>query len=532
MRSMFDRLRGLALAAAVALAATPAAAEVVLHRGNGSEPETLDPAKSSGVPESYIQYDLFEGLVVPDGGNNLVPGAAESWTISPDGLVYTFKLRANGKWSDGTPVTAEDWVFSWRRTVDPKLASKYAWMLWPVKNARDINEGRKPLEELGVKAVDASTFQVTLERSTPYFISQLHHHSTYAISQANYKKHGEDYIKPGNLVSNGAYMLAEALPQSHVKVVKNPHFHAKDSVKIDTVFYYPIENYEAELKRYRAGELHITYEVPVSQMNFIRQNLADQLKISPYFGTYFYAMNMTKEPWKSNKDLRLAAYLAIDRQAVTEKIMQRGEIPAYSWVPPSLTNYTQQVPEYANWTQEQREAKAKELIAKAGYGPGGKPLEMEILYNTNDNHRRVAIAVASMFQKVLGAKVVLNNQEWKVFLSTRDEKQFKDVTRHGWIGDYVDANNFLELLRSDVGKQNPSGYVNKEYDRLLNEANASQDPAKRQALMQQAEKAMLEDFPILPIYFYTRPQMVSPKVEGWKEALLGAHPSRWLSLKP
>ncbi|HYE51575.1 MAG TPA: peptide ABC transporter substrate-binding protein [Azospirillaceae bacterium] len=534
LRRPVYRLRRLAAAALVAvagLAAQPAAAEMVFHRGNGSEPETLDPHKSSGVPDSYIQFDLFDGLVVPDGGNGQVPGAAESWSVSPDGLVYTFKLRANGKWSDGTPVTAEDWVFSWKRIVDPKIASKYSWMLWPVKNAKPISEGKAPLDQLGVKAVDATTFQVTLEQPTPYFVSSLTHHSTYAISKANYEKFGEDYIKPGNLVSNGAYMLKEAIPQGHVKVVKNPHHHDAANTKIDTVYFYPTENLEAELKRFRSGELHFTYEIPVSQMGWVRQNMADQMKLAPYFGTYFYAMNMTKEPWKSNKDLRLAVNLAVDRQAITEKIMQQGQIPAYSWVPPNVPNYTQQVPEYATWTQEQREAKAKELVQKAGYGPGGKPLEIEILFNTSENHRKTAIAVASMLQKVLGAKVVLNNQEWKVFLSTRDEKQFKDIVRHGWIGDYVDPNNFLELLRSDVGKQNPSGYANKEFDRVLSEANATMDVEKRRALLEQAEKIALDDIPIIPLYFYVSKHMISPKVVGWKDSLQDYHPSRWLSIK-
>ncbi|HYE51576.1 MAG TPA: peptide ABC transporter substrate-binding protein [Azospirillaceae bacterium] len=523
-------IAGVALGASLALAG-PAWAEMVLYRGNGSEPETIDPHKSSGVPEHFIELDLFEGLVVPDGKNGRVPGAAESWTISPDGLVYTFKLRADGKWSDGTPVTADDFVFSWRRVVDPKTGSKYAWFLWPVKNAQDVTEGRKPVAELGVRAVDKHTFEVTLGRPAPYFISSLTHNSTFPISKANYEKFGDDYVKAGNLVSNGAYMLKEAVPQGHIKLVKNPHHYAVAQTKIDTVFYYPTENLEAELKRYRSGELHITYEVPVSQMAWLKQNLPNELKLGPYFGTYFYGINMTREPWKSNKDLRLAVNLAVDRQAIVEKIMQQGQVPAFSWVPPGTPNYTQQVPEYAGWTQEQREAKAKELVQKAGYGPGGKPLEVEILFNTSENHRKSAIAIASMLQKVLGAKVTLNNQEWKVFLSTRDEKAFKDLTRHGWLGDYVDPNNFLELLRSDVGKQNPSGYVNPEFDKLLDAANLSQDPEKRRDLMQQAEKLAMEDVPVMPLYFYVSKHMVSPKVEGWHDDIQDMHPSRWLSVK-
>ncbi|MFV3075260.1 peptide ABC transporter substrate-binding protein [Niveispirillum fermenti] len=536
MSSFWKSVRGLTAAAALVVAglgvaAAPAQAQKVLHRGNGAEPETLDPAKSSGVPESWIQYDLFDGLLVPDGKGNFIPGAAERWDVSADARVYTFHLRRDAKWSDGTPVTAHDWVFSWRRVVDPKTAADYAYFLWPVKGAQDVTFGRKPPEALAVRAVDDHTFEVTLETPTPYFLSMLHHHATYAISRANVEKFGNDFIKAGNLVTNGAYMLDQAVPQSHIRLVKNPHHYAAATTPIDTVIFYPTENQEAELKRYRAGELHVTYELPVTQMQWLRQNLPSELRMAPYFGTYFYAPNLTREPWKSDKDLRLALNLAIDRDIIVERINQRGEIPAYSFVPPNTTNYTQQIPDYANWTQAQRDAKAKELIAAAGYGPGGKPLAIEILYNTQENHRKVAIAVASMWQQKLGVRVTLNNQEWKVFLSTRDEKQFKDVTRHGWIGDYNDANNFLELVRGDIGKQNPSAFADPQYDLLMSEANTTTDVARRADLLQQAERLMLEEVAVFPIHFYSSRHMVSPKVVGWTDNLMDLHPSRFLDLK-
>jgi len=552
MKQSFSRLRRVLVAGAVVAVGTVTALSVftggsepkpahaqavtaadgkVLHRGNGAEPETLDPHKSSGVPESWIQYDLFEGLVVPDGKGNFIPGAAESWTVSDDGLTYTFTLREKGKWSDGTPVTAQDFVFSWKRLVDPKTASDYAYFLWPVLNGQDITLGRQPVENLGVKALDERTLQVTLRAPTPYFISMLHHHATYAISKASYDRHGEDFVRAGTYVTNGAYMLQEAVPQSHVKLVKNPHFHDAANVKIDTVMFYPTENLETELRRFRAGELDVTYEIPVSQMDFVQANLADQVRIAPYFGTYFMAPNMTREPWASNRDLRLAVNLAIDRQAIVDKINKRGEIPAFTFVPPGTVNYTLQTPDYAAWTQEQREAKAKELVAAAGYGPGGKPLELEILFNTSENHRKVAIAVASMLQRVLGAKVVLNNQEWKVFLDTRDEKKFKDITRHGWIGDYNDANNFLELFRSDIGKQNPSGFANEKVDALIMEANRTADVEKRRELMQQAERIVLDQVGLFPLFYYTSRHMVSPAVIGWTDNLQDLHPSRFLDVK-
>ncbi|MFM2042010.1 MAG: hypothetical protein RLY86_586 [Pseudomonadota bacterium] len=516
---------------AAAQAQTDPADGIVLRRGNGAEPETLDPHKSTGVPESYIQYDLFEGLMVPDGKGGHVQGAAERIEVSEDLLTYTFHLRANGKWSDGTPVTADDYVFSWRRLVDPKTGSKYAHFLWPVKNAEDISLGRAPVETLGIEKVDDLTFRVTLRAPTPYFTYMLHHHSTYAISKANYEKFGDEYIRPDNLVSNGAYMLKESVPQSHVKVVKNPYFHAKDEVQIDTVYFYATENIEAELRRFRSGELDTTYEVPVTQMDWIRANMPANLRLAPYFGTYFFAPNMTREPWKSNRDLRLALNLAVDRDIIVRDIMKQGQLPAYSWVPPGTTNYQKQVPDYAALTQAERDAKARELIAAAGYGPGGRPLEIEILYNTSENHRKTAIAVAAMWQEKLGAKVTLNNQEWKVFLSTRDEKTFKDVTRHGWIGDYNDANNFLELFRSDIGKQNPSGYNNPEFDRLLMQANMTADVQQRAELMQQAERILIEDVALLPLYFYASKHMVADRVENWVDNLPDLHPTRFLRIR-
>lgn len=535
MAQLWISVRGLVAAALVtaALAGTvPAQAEKVLHRGNGSEPETIDPQKSTGTPDSWLEFDLFEGLIVPDGRGNFIPGAAERWDISADGRTYTFHLRRSAKWSDGTPVTAQDWVFSWRRLVDPKNSSNYAYYIWSVKNAQDITFGRKPPTELGVRAVDNHTFEVTLTNPTPYFLSTLHHHSTYVLSQANVEKYGADFIKPGNLVSNGAYMLAEAVPQSHVKMVKNPHHYDAANTPIDTIYAYPTENQEAELKRFRAGELHLTYEVPVSQIPWLRQNMPDQLHLAPYYGTYFYAPNLTREPWKSNKDLRLALNLAIDRDIIVGKINQRGEVPAYSFVPPDTKNYAMQVPDYAKWTQAERDAKARELIAKAGYGPGGKPLEIEVLYNTSDNHKKMAVAIASMWQQKLGIRTTLNNQEWKVFLSTRDQKIFKDIVRHGWVGDYSDANNFLELMRSDIGKQNPSGFSDPQFDRLMADANVTPDPTRRAELMQQAERLMLDSQALFPIHFYSSKHMVSPKLIGWTDNVQDYHPARFLDVVP
>lgn len=512
------------------LLGTPARAEMVLHRGNGSEPETLDLHKSTGEGESWIEMDLFEGLVTADAQGRIIPGAALSWTISDDRLTYIFKLRPNGKWSDGTKVTASDFVFSWRRLVSPATRSRYAFFLWPVKNAEAVSKGDMPATSMGVEAVDDLTLRVTLEAPTSYFISSLQHHSTYAVSQANVKRFGDDFIKPGNLVSNGAFMLDEAVPQGHVKLVRNPHFHAASTVALDAVYFYPTENRESELKRFRAGELDVTYDLPDGQIAWVRQNMPADLRLAPFFSTYWFCFNLRNEPWKSNPDLRAALSLAVDRQLIVDKITQAGEIPAYTITPPGTENYVAPLPEWARWTQAQRDAKAKELLAKAGYGPGGKPLEVEILFNTSENHRKIAIALDSMWRQKLGIRVKMTNQEWKVVLQSRAEGKFQDLVRAGWIGDYNDAYSFLSLFLSDVKGQNHSAYANPDYDRLVRAAASEVDPAARRQLLQRAEALMLADHPVIPIYTYVTTHMVSARVSGWQDNIRNLHLSRYLSV--
>lgn len=513
-----------------ALLVGPARAEMVLHRGNGSEPETLDPHKSTGEGESWIEMDLFEGLVTADAQGRVIPGAAQSWTISDDRLIYTFKLRPDGKWSDGTKVTASDFVFSWRRLVSPATRSRYAFFLWPVKNAEAVSKGDMPASAMGVEAVDDLTLRVTLEAPTSYFVASLQHHATYAVSQANVKRFGDDFIKPGNLVSNGAFMLAEAVPQGHIKLVRNSHFHATSTVALDAVYFYPTENRESELKRFRAGELDVTYDLPDGQIAWVRQNMPADLRLAPFFSSYWFCFNLRNEPWKSNPDLRAALSLAIDRQLIVDKITQAGEIPAYTITPPGTENYVAPLPEWARWTQAERDAKARELLAKAGYGPGGKPLEVEILFNTSENHRKIAIALDSMWRQKLGIRVKMTNQEWKVVLQSRAEGKFQDLVRAGWIGDYNDAYSFLSLFLSDVKGQNHSGYSNPDYDRLVRAASSEVEPTARRQLLQRAEALMLADHPVIPIYTYVTTHMVSARVSGWQDNIRNLHLSRYLAV--
>ncbi|WP_343715673.1 peptide ABC transporter substrate-binding protein [Inquilinus sp.] len=532
MMQGFSRVlvRSLLAAALLGGTASAALAEMVLNVGNSSEPETLDIQKSSGVAEANIQNDLFEGLLTQDAKAQPIPGAAESWTVSDDGKTYTFKLRADGKWSDGTPVTAGDFVFAWKRLLDPKTASPYGYFIDRVVNAKEIRLGQKPADALGVKAVDDRTFEVSLVGPTPYFLSTLTHHSTFPLSRANVEKFGDDYLKPGNLVSNGAYMLAEAVPQSHVKLVKNPSFHDAASVKIDTVRYFVTEDVDAELQRFKAGELDYTYTIPGQQIPELKQTVPDQVRIAPYVGTYYYAINLTHEPWKSHPELRRALSLAIDRDVLVNKITQGGELPAYTFVPPGMSNFAAWTPKEAGETQAQRDAEAKELFAKAGYGPD-KPLAVDITYNTSESHKKIAVAIGAMWKQKLGVQVTQTNVEWGTLQSSLRKKEYKDFSRTSWIGDFDDPSNFLDLFRSTAGEQNYPGYAEPGYDKLMDDAAAEADLGKRGEILAKGEQMFLADQPIIPIYVYTSKRMLSPAVKGWQDNVLDNHLSRWLTVE-
>jgi oligopeptide transport system substrate-binding protein len=497
------------------------AALQVLRWGNGPEPGTLDPHKSEGVPSSNIDRDLFEGLVneAPDG--RLVPGAAESWKISADGRTYTFRLRASGRWSNGDPVTAQHWVYSLRRSLDPATLSAYTFILFPIENAQAVAAGELASTALGVRAIDDHTLEIRLENPTPYFLGLLTHSASYAVHPQSIARHGDRYARPGNLVSNGAYMLDEWVVQSHVKLVRNPNYWDNDNTTIDEVYYYNMEDRSAELRRYRADELDISYtSLPQSQLPWIRENLGGELVVAPYLATYYYGFNLTRPPFEDNPALRRALALAIDRDIITTQVLKAGQIPAYGWVP-ELMNYESQVMPEAVWTQDEREAEARRLYREAGYTEE-KPLHVKFTYNTDENHRGIALAVASMWNDVLGVETALENQEWKVFLDTRKQKRATEVFRDAWIGDYNDAYTFAELLLSDSGL-NHYGYDNPEYDRLLAQASTEGDLHERARILEEAERLMLADMPILPIYFYVNARLIKPWVDGYTPNIMDHH---------
>ncbi len=506
----------------------------ILRKGNGSQPQTLDPHKAEGVPSSNILRDLFEGLTGESPDGRIVPAGAERWDISEDGLSYTFHIRHNGRWSDGSPVTAHDFEYGLKRSLNPATGSKYTKILSPIKNADAVAAGELPLEALGVKALDDFTLRIELATPAPYFLGLLNHSSTYPMHKASVEKWGDAVAKPGHLVSNGAYTLDELVVQSHIKLVRNHHYWNDANTHINEVWYYPIEDQSSELKRYRAGEIDVTYEVPNNQFTWIKKYLGEELVINPWLGIYYYGFNLTKPPFKDSLKLRKALAMAVDRDILTGKVTQFGERPAYAFVPPGVSSgagiYAPQTPPWASWPREKQLAEARRLYEAAGYSKTN-PLEVELRYNTSENHKKIAIAVAAMWKQALGVKTRLINEEWKVFLSNRKQKQVTQVFRAGWISDYNDPMSFLELLHSQHGI-NDSAYNNPEYDALLARIAAEPDAEKRTRLMEQAEQLMLTDQPVMPLYSYVVKRLVKPYVGGVGNNIMDHHYSKdWYILK-
>jgi oligopeptide transport system substrate-binding protein len=510
----------------LAMTATGAFAEVVFNRGNSADPESLDPHKTSTVYEAHILRDLFLGLTTEDAKAEIIPGAAESWTVSPDGKTYTFKLRTGATWSDGSPVAANDFVFAWQRVVDPATAAEYAYMLAPIVNAEDITAGKKKPDELGVKAVDDMTFEVTLNAPTPYFLEMLTHQSTYPVSKANVEKFGAEFTKPGNLVSNGAYTLAEFVPNDHIKAVKNPKFYDAANVKIDVVNYIPTEDRSTAMKRFEAGELDSNDDIPTEQLADLKAKFGDQVRLGPYLGTYYYAFKTDKAPW-DNVKIRHAVSMAIDRDYLAEKVWQNTMIPAYSFVPPGISGYETRTTDYAEKSQLDREDEARKVLTELGYGPD-KPLKLEIRYNTSENHKNTAVAIQEQL-KPLGVEVTLLNTDTKTHYGHLEQKGDFDIARAGWIADYKDPENFLALCKTGTGN-NYGSYSNKEYDDLLAAAAAATDPAERMKKLSDAEGVgVARDLCVVPLLYYGFHTVVSSKLKGWEDNVMDRHPTRFLS---
>ena len=486
----------------------------ILYWGNGTEPASLDPHIATGVPEHHIMSSVMEGLVLKDRKSlEPRPGVAESWTISDDGRIYTFKLRDDARWSNGDPHIANDYVWSWWRALQPALGNQYAYMLFPIKNAKRYYDGKtEDFGDVGVKALDKRTLQVTLTNPTPYFLQLLDHYSLFPVHQATIEKFGNAdqrgtrWSYEGNLVSNGPFKLDEWKINRHITVTRNLHYWDNDNVALNGIVFKPVENTVTEERMFRAGQLHVTSNVPADKISTYRKSNSTELKIAPYLGTYFYRLNI-KTPQLQDRRVRRALGMAIDREKLVENITKGGQIPAYTMTPPGTMGY------YPTSTLAFDPEGAKNLLSEAGYPNGEGFPAIEILYNTNEGHRKIAVALQEMWKDYLNIDIKLLNQEWKVYLATESAGDYQ-ISRGGWIGDYVDPNNFLDMFLCGGGN-NRTGWCNEEYDRLILEVAPSQSShEERLAVFQQAETMLLDDMPIIPVYTYTSVKLVDSSVEN------------------
>lgn len=505
----------------------PASAGGVLHRGNIGEPDSLDPHLTTSGYAGNIIFEMFMGLTTVDAFANVVPGAAESWTISEDGKTYVFTLRDGMQWSDGRPVTAHDFEFAFKRILNPETASRSAPMLYVIENARPINGGRLPVDNLAVTALDDQTLEINLEAPTPFFLELIVHRG-FPVPRWALEEHGREWTRPQNIVVNGAFILDEWIPQTSLKVVRNPSFYAADTVALDAVVYYTTEDLTAAFNRYRTGELDMVISFPPSQFQWIEQNLAPDLRISENNGLEYITFN-TNEPPFDDPRVRRALSMTLDRDVITRRVMRGGERPAYSLVPPgSRAGYNPAFAPFRDQSLDVRTAEAKALLAEAGFGPDN-PLSFSFRYNTHEVLRRVAAAVAAMWQRSLDVEVALLNSDLNVLNADLRNGDYQ-VARYQWLGEYRDPSTFLYLLESDAVGDNHSKFNNPVFDQIMKTMYAEPDIEKRMALMQQAEQIAMEEAPITPITYYVSKRLVKPFIRGLENNIRGINLGRYIAV--
>jgi len=495
----------------------------ILARGNGAEPATLDPHRAVSVPSMNILRDLFEGLVgtAPDG--TPVPGVAERWDTSSDGLSWRFELRKDARWSTGEPVTAGDFVAGLRRALDPATESGAAGLLAPILNARGVMTRRVGLEELGVEALDEHTLVIRLAAPTPWLLELLTHPVSSPLYRPALEQYGEDFTRPGRLVSNGPFYLSEWQPHEHITLARNHNYWDRRNVAIDKVVYHAIVDQSVELERYRAGQLHWTADVPHHQLGWVQRRLGGELSITPRMAVTWLGLNVTRPPFDADPGLRRALAMAIDRELIVRSVTGAGEVPAYSWVP-AMAGYPAQTPEWSKLTRRQQVDEARRLYAAAGYS-GRNPLELELLYPGGLNNRRLAIAIAAMWRETLGVQTRLREEPFYEFLESRADLGTTMVFRSGWAADYQDVFSFAGLFDSETGASD-TGWRNMAYDELLQASMQARNPRRRLALLAEAEELLLEEQPIIPLYFDVRRRLVKPELRGWAPNPMDLHPSR------
>ncbi|MDI9221940.1 ABC transporter substrate-binding protein [Pantoea sp. EA-12] len=511
--------------AAEVTAGVPLAETQRIVINNGSEVASLDPQKTEGVPESNVIRNLLEGLVETDNNGQIVPGVASSWR-NDHGRIWTFTLRDNAQWSNGEPVTAQDFVYSWQRLADPKTASPYASYLQAahIANIDSILAGKASPTELGVKALDDHHLQVTLSEPVPYFIDMLAHTAMKPVYRAAVEKWGEQWTQPQHYVGNGAYTLADWVVNEKIVLKRNPRYWDNVHTVIDEGILLPLTSENSDINRYRSGGSDMTNSVvPPDLFKKLQQDLGEQVKVSPLLCTFYYEINNKKAPFTDAR-VRTALKLTLDRDIIADKIMGQGQIPAYGLTPPFTHGITPEAPAWSKQTQADRNASAKQLLAEAGF-TAQHPLRFTLLYNTSEQNKRQAIAAASMWQKNLGAEVTLQNQEWKTLLETRHQAQY-DVVRATWCSDYNEPSTFLNMLLSG-SSINTAFYHSDTFDKLMAQTLTVTDDAQRAALYQQAEAQLDKDSAIIPVYYRVSVRLVKPWVGGYT----GKDPQDMLALK-
>jgi len=502
------------------------ALSAILVRGIGSEPESFDPHKAVGTSASVVIYDLFEGLVTVDANGEVAPGAAESWTTNPDRSVYTFKLRPNLRWSDGTALTSADFVYSMRRLLAPETAARYASFLYVIKGARAVNTQKAPPETLAVRAVDPRTVVFELEAPAPQFLEILTGVAAVAVPRHIIEKFGREWTRPGNIASNGAYKLTDYSPNTFIKAARNDNFHSASAVKIDGINYVPIEDDNASLKRFQSGELDITQRFPPEQLDKLRREKNRSLRVAPGRGSTMLALNTRKKPFDDPR-VRQALALALDRDVLTGKILRKTAEPAYFMVPSSISGYDSRRPDWAAQPLQARQQQARTLLAQAGFGPG-KPLRFTMQYYTESKTRTLAVAMVSMWRAV-GVNCELINKDLGSVISSVNAGDYQ-VSLYAWYSSFDDPYTFLDLFTVKP-RGSITGYANPQYDSAVRAANRIADPAERYQALAEAETLLMRDMPAIPLFFAEGQKLVGPRVSGWIDNARGANLSRYLTLR-
>lgn len=491
----------------------------VLRYSAGTEPETLDPRKSTGSPEAICEAQIYEGLTTLAAGDIPAAATAEKWEISADGLTYTFHLRANARWSNGDPVTAHDFEYSWKSTLSPALGAKYAYQLYYLKNGESYNKGQATADAVGVKALDDRTLQVVLEKPTPYFLTLAAFHTYYPVHRVTAAANDNWAADPKTLVGNGPFRVTSWVHSSMLEFAKNEFYWDAVRVKMAKMEFALTDSATTELNMFENNQLDMGGNVPNNEIPRLLKE--GKVKVFPLLATYFYTFNVTRPPF-DNVKVRKAFTLAIDRAAIVKNVTLAGQQPALAWVPPGLADAAPGSDfrkTGGDFFADNDAASARRLLAEAGYPDGRGLPPVTLIYNTSEGHKAIAEAVQEMWRKNLGVNVAIANQEWKVFINARTKGDYQ-LARHGWTGDYLDPMTFIDMFTADSGNNDPQ-YRNPAYEELVSRAKESNDQAVRMRLMHEAERLLMDDAVIAPVYYYTNTVLVKPNVKGYMRSVMG-----------